>query len=255
LLPESEITMMFPRRRFGLVALIVAAITCASREASARPLYLWVEMPTSYGNLYLDNTLGTIATNESYASVSENSGWPNLHVGRESLSPCYFVAVCPHREYELEASMYMETGPLTQFTPFDSYWGGSSVYRYAAGGTVVGDWWGQPMSMTLGPVTVYADDMGGYFDYIEVTSARFDPVTAAYLGFNPNYRVTGTFELWLDFNEHDEGQQFRVGRSFGYLGLAVPEPALMTLLPLGLGLLFARRRTVRKVTATQPLTQ
>jgi hypothetical protein len=91
---------------------------------------------------------------------------------------------------------------------------------------------------------IEAYDTGGEFAPFSIETS-IDKDSAKLFGWRA-HGVRFNFDWYLmDFNRDDFDEPARFGRSYGDLsitGTDVPEPALMALLPLGVGLAFRRRR-------------
>ena len=229
--------MLSPHR----LALVVFLTVAIARAADALPVSydaeLWAEQ--DYGNLLFSNSPGTKAFNEwelggehpltmfrgdpnDYPIATGAILWESGLFKRSLLEnnpPC-----C-----EYIKSIYDRGGALN--VAFDLELPGGGIHS----GT---------FSATLGQVVIHGSHDSGRLDKVRMHDGRIDPISAGLLGM-PSFRhLGGDLEIFLDFNENDFGQVDRVARTFGYVNIAVPEPSLLALLPLGLGLALARRRTI-----------
>jgi hypothetical protein len=227
--------MMPPHRRAVLLVAFLCAI--AARPLDALPIDVWLSAEQDYGNLFFSNTPGTTAFNEWYIGERPNT---LLH--------------SDETEYDV-----LNGGILWESGPFKRSFGGTSpiccdeiVSIYNRGGALNLDFeialpgGGTHLglfSATLGEVVIHGHTDGGYLDLVPLHDGRIDPVSAELLGLPSDHHLAGDLDIYLDFNEHDYGQVDRIARTFGYVDIAVPEPSLLALLPLGLGLALSRRRS------------
>jgi hypothetical protein len=228
-----------PCRRIVLVVLLMVFAVGMARPTLAAPLAADIYVDLLYGRLFIDARPGGVAT------------------GINDLGPQRFANIGGFPT--LEGLLTFTTGEFirTEVNGFNGQ-GQGYDYRFGRGGTMSA-WFvlGLPDGSThqgtfdavLGETVITADDDSGDFP-APIHRGRFDRATAVLLGM-PATHLGGRFGFALDFNDNDFGSDVRVAASYDIINIEAPEPALLALLPIGLGLALARRRSARRATPTQ----
>ena len=215
-------------RPLGILVLSFGATLVAAPAVAApvfvRPVFSFYQQ-FDYGELFIDTRPGGVAAFEHGYDDDENA------------------LIGPTGE------LHVFDGMLEATT--GTYTGGTlEEYNFAGGGPfslqlLIGvpgnpDHWGT-FTGIMGPVRIEGDDADGLTEFTVI--GRWDRATMALFG-QPKGSVRA--EVWypLDFNEPDFGNPLREARTFGIIDFYddVPEPALLTLLPIGLGFALRRRR-------------
>jgi hypothetical protein len=221
-----------------LLVLVISLLGVSPTYGAA----IYINSQTNYGDAVFDFAPGGVASFEHFVDV-------------EATTPLGLLPV--------SFGFFGTSGPLESW----SLNGDDLEFSYGAGGHLFfeldftlpgGDSHRMVFDGPLGPISGSASGIYGQIDQSPLIPVRLDAASAKLFGMKRH----ATFELtWLLVDDmFDPGEPWRPGRTFGDFTLyaddrgsghgsqdvSVPEPVLLTLLPLGLALAVRRGRLQRR---------